>query len=274
MKILSFNPCLEAETNRLCIGRAPDRGDLEAIRNADAVILPQGCKKELYFMARENCPNVFPNYDAFYGYPGKTGQIELFERTGVAFPHSVIFPDVASFRRSWQGPPVPLPCVFKFSWGGEGKFVFFLESHEDFLHCMEKAETWEEKGLRGFLFQEYVPTGGKSLRVVVMGRHIYSYWRVQQGKEKFYTNLSKGASIDRDSYPELQQKGGNAVRLFSCKTGINLAGLDFLFDVDSEKPVPLFLEINYYFRYRGLGTPDTYFKLLEEAVLDWLETLT
>ena len=37
--------------------------DLDAIRAADAVILPQGCYQSLYEMARKNCKHVFPNFD-------------------------------------------------------------------------------------------------------------------------------------------------------------------------------------------------------------------
>ena len=54
--ILSFHPCYVADTNRLCAGRDPDEEDLSAIRAADAVVLPQGCRGPLYQMARKNCP--------------------------------------------------------------------------------------------------------------------------------------------------------------------------------------------------------------------------
>ena len=71
--ILSFHPCYEADSNILCAGRDPDEKDLAAIRAADAVILPQGCREALYLLARQNCSYVFPDYDARFQYPGKTG---------------------------------------------------------------------------------------------------------------------------------------------------------------------------------------------------------
>jgi len=79
--ILSFHPCFEADKNILCAGRDPDLDDLAAIKLADAVILPQGCKKSLYEMAEQNCEHVFPDYKARFSFPGKTGQIKLFQET-------------------------------------------------------------------------------------------------------------------------------------------------------------------------------------------------
>ena len=62
--ILSFHPCFDADRNIICAGRDPDEKDLAAIRAADAVILPQGCREALYLLVRQNCPHVFPDYDA------------------------------------------------------------------------------------------------------------------------------------------------------------------------------------------------------------------
>ena len=88
--ILSFHPCYEADTNILCAGRDPDKADLSAIRAADAVILPQGCREALYRMARNNCPHVFPNYDARFSHDGKLEQIRLFREHECAHPDTEI----------------------------------------------------------------------------------------------------------------------------------------------------------------------------------------
>ena len=61
--ILSFHPIIEADRNIICAGRAPDENDLNAIRQATAVILPQGCSEALYRLARTNCERIFPNLD-------------------------------------------------------------------------------------------------------------------------------------------------------------------------------------------------------------------
>ena len=67
--ILSFHPCFEADYNIICAGREPCQDDLNAIKSADAVILSQGCGKKLYYMARENCPNVFPDFNTKFKFP-------------------------------------------------------------------------------------------------------------------------------------------------------------------------------------------------------------
>ncbi len=94
--ILSFHPCFVADKNIICAGRKPGKGDLEEISLADAVILPQGCSEMLYNMARENCRNVFPNFDARFKYPGKTGQILLFQETGVPHPETETYQTVSA----------------------------------------------------------------------------------------------------------------------------------------------------------------------------------
>ena len=88
--ILSYHPCSEADKNIICAGRNPDDDDLALIQAADALILPQGCYESLYQMARGNCPNIFPDYDVRFRYPGKIGQVRLFQETDVAHPKSLI----------------------------------------------------------------------------------------------------------------------------------------------------------------------------------------
>jgi ribosomal protein S6--L-glutamate ligase len=150
--------------------------------------------------------------------------------------------------------------------------VFELKMPADRVGLLEMLEKMERAGYGGFLVQEKIETLGRDLRVVVMGDRFYSYWRVQREGENFYHNLSQGAEIDKDSDPDLQAAGIRHVRDFCLRTGINLAGLDLLFrcrngEVD---PVPLFLEINYYFGRKGLGGSEEYYKLLRGAVDEWL----
>ena len=95
--ILSFHPCFSGDRQIFCAGREADEKDLAAIRSADAVILPQGCRPSLHAMARENCPHVFPNYDARFAYPRKSGQVSLFRRIGVSHPRTEIYETVDAF---------------------------------------------------------------------------------------------------------------------------------------------------------------------------------
>ena len=98
--ILSFHPIFEGDKNILCAGREPGADDLAAVRAADAVIIPQGCKASLYTMARENCANVFPNYDARFEYPGKIGQTRLFRKLNAPHPKTEIYTSHSSFLTS------------------------------------------------------------------------------------------------------------------------------------------------------------------------------
>lgn len=262
--IVSFHPLFEGDKYIICAGRDPNQKDLDAILAADAVLLPQGCRQSLYGMARKNCARVFPNYDTRFAYPGKIGQIRLFRETATPHPESRTYAALSDF----DGEFPAFPFVFKFDWGGEGHNVFLIRSHEDFEGIMEKTARFEKTGQRGFLLQEYVPTQNRDLRVVVIGRHVTSYWRVQKDDGNFRSNLSEGGVTDADSDPDLQEQGIGLVKDFCEKTGINLAGFDLLFS--SESKSFLFLEINYFFGRQGLGGSEKYYELLDAGIRDWL----
>ncbi|MCK5405698.1 MAG: glutathione synthase [Desulfobulbaceae bacterium] len=266
MNVLSYHLCIEAAQNRILSG-TPSVDDIKALESSDAVILPQPCRESLYRAACRSCSQVFPNYDAFFEYQGKTGQDRLFKKMGVPYPQTFSFFDVNQF--SAKASPLGFPFVFKLSWGGEGKNVFLVTSEKELAHCLVKARESEKQGEKGFLVQEYIPTGGRSLRVVVIHDRFFSYWR-QDENGGFYTNLAKGAVLDHQSSPDLQEKAVHALRDFCRKTKINLAGFDFLFDEKSQDPLPLFLEINYCFRCKGLGGVGEYHKLLAQGIKEWL----
>ncbi len=273
-RVLSFNPCIEAGQNFYCPGGAVSDVHIRAIKRADAVILPQSCPEDLYRLARRYCEWVLPNLDAYFDYPGKTGQARLFRELGVPHPRTLTFRNMSDFERHWSGPDLfPMPFVFKASSGGEGRYVFLVTSKAEFHECLDRARQWERSGMSGFLIQEFVPNGGRSLRVVVIGNTYHAYWRVQRDSRSFYTNIAKGAYIDRRSDPDLIERAVEKLNDFCSKTGINLAGFDFLFSENRAFPGPIFLEINYFFRKKGLGGPDNYFRLLEQGVREWICSL-
>jgi ribosomal protein S6--L-glutamate ligase len=273
--ILSFNPIFSGDKNLVCAGRDPGDGELAALRAAAAVILPQGCPRKLYEMARMNCSRVFPNYDARFRYPGKIGQIRLFRETAVRHPRSLIFSDSAALQRRCPDIPESLPFgfpfVFKFDWGGEGETVFLIRSETDFKAARRRAFTYERTGQKGFILQEYIPTRRRSLRAVVIGRHYLSYWRIQPDPNVFQVNLARGARIDKESSPERQREVLRDLEGFCEKTGIDLAGFDFLISTDSQPGDRYFLEINYFFGRTGLGGQAVYYKLLTAEIDRWLK---
>jgi ribosomal protein S6--L-glutamate ligase len=232
----------------------------------------------LYEMARNNCRHVFPNYDVRFTYPDKIGQIELFRKTGAPHPKTETFPSLHAYRNRYGGKQsradFDYPFVFKFSWGGEGESVYLVRSAEEFDRMMEKAAVYERGGVNGFLLQEYIPAGGKTLRVVVVGQAMVSYWRIQDGKGSFYSSLAKGAVVDTDSDSTGRAVAEKTVVQFCHETGINLAGFDLIFSAlsgtEKEQQQPLFLEINYFFGRKGLGGSEKFYALLYSEVEKWL----
>ena len=272
--IVSFHPLFEADKNIICAGRQPNEEDLTAIRAADAVILSQGCYRELYEMARENCPHVFPNYDARFKYPGKINQIKLFRKFKISHPASETFSDVTSFQQQHGETAAKLsfdfPVVFKLDWGGEGETVYLIKSAGELREILQKIAGYETSGQARFILQDYIPSNNRTLRVVILGRRVISYWRIQENNDGFYANLSKGAVIDSKAQPELQHKAVALVKYLCQKTGINLAGFDVIFSSEEGDPDPMLLEINYFFGRKGLGGSENYYRILLVEIQNWL----
>ena len=272
--ILSYHPCYVADKNLLCAGRNPGEEDLAAIKDAAAVILPQGCYQSLYEMARNNCRHVFPNFDIRFKYTGKIGQTRLFKEADVPHPKTEAYQNVGALSKHYVGfptkPGCDFPFVFKFDWGGEGDHVYLIKSSEEFINILETAKNIEKSGQTGFIIQEKIPSRNRSLRVVVIGGAYISYWRVQENMEKFGSNIAKGAVIDANADSDLQEIGVRSVKDFCCEQKINLAGFDVLFSSEAENKTPFFLEINYFFGRKGLGGSERFYELLTTEIQTWL----
>ena len=272
--ILSFHPCYEADANIICAGREPDDKDRSAILAASAVVLPQGCKESLYRLARRHCRHVFPNYDARFNYPGKIGQAKLFHDLNAPHPRTWIFEDSAHFKRCGDAALVKgFPLVFKLDWGGEGETVFLLKDRSDLDEALARARAYEKTGQPGFIVQRFVPHANQTLRVVVIGQTLRSYWRIQDSRSTFGTSLSHGARIDAEANPHLRRKTIENARRFCRQAHINLAGLDYIFAMgphEPEDPPALLLEINYFFGRIGLGGSERFYTLLQAEIDRWL----
>ncbi len=275
--ILSFHPCFSGDHFRLCAGREPDAADLAAIRAADAVVLPQGCRESLCTMARQHCDHVFPDYAARFAWPGKLGQIRLFREMKVPHPKTESFRTIGEYRDRYgagdRPPDTGFPAVFKFDWGGEGDNVFCIGSHNDLRAALERAVRYEQTGQKGFLLQRYVPGGERTLRVTVIGNTYRAYWRQPEETGGFYATVSRGGRIDQDADPLRKDRAITAVRDFCRNTGINLAGFDLIFSRDDPAETPLFLEINYYFGRRGLGGSEAFYDLLLQEIHQWISDI-
>ena len=237
---------------------------------ASAVLLPPGRLPALYAQARRYCGLVFPEYGPRYAYPGKIGDIRLFQELNLPHPRTECFDDLSSCPDSyWEN--IEYPVIVKHSTGGEGRLVYVAHGPQEAADVLSVFQGMERSGLYGFMVQELVPADQRTLRVVVMHRQVYSYWRVQLDEHKVVHNLAQGGRIDDDSDQDLQAQGRSLVGQLCDRTGINLAGIDVLFDFRSDRePQPLLLEINYFFAVHGLGGLEAYHEKLKLAVREWL----
>ncbi len=275
--LLSFHPIIEGDAHRLCAGRDPGPEDLAAMQAASAIVLPQGCRESLYRAARNACSRVFPNYDARFAYPGKSGQVRLFREQGVPHPESLIFADIDDFKRRHPQPetlPIAPPVVVKRDWGGEGQGVYPAPDTAALRHTLQRLENTENEDHKGFVIQRFIPTRPRVLRVVVVGRRLITYWRVMApGDDPFAkAGLALGGRLDDQSDPDLMRAAEAAVEQLCRASGIDLAGFDLLFTHDAAiapPAQPIFLEINYFFGRRGLGGSEALYTLLRGAIRDW-----
>ena len=169
--------------------------------------------------------------------------------------------------------PRQYPYVIKLDWGGEGQTVYLINSDESLQQILKQIAGFEKSGQSGFLLQEYIPSGRRTLRIAAIGRQLFSYWRVQPDINNFYTNLRSGAIIEPETHPELQRQAEVAVREICRATGINLAGFDIIFSTKLKDPQPLLLEINYFFGRRGLGGSEAFYKILQAEIQAWLDSI-
>ncbi len=268
--ILSFHPLITAEENINCAGRPPGAAEKEALLRAEAVILPQGVREDLYRLCRALCPLVWPNYDARFDCPGKVGQALLFARLGVKRPRTLIFPSVQDFLTR-RGGGMPRPFVLKGNLGGEGRAVFPVSGAADQAAALRILSQPLGPGQGGFLQQEIIDHSGRDLRVVLAGKKTTAYWRVAPPGETFFNNISAGGRADFESDPELIEKGKASALAFSTKTGMDLVSFDLMFDRGTDSPEPLFIELNHFFGRSALGGSEDYYRLVKQAARDWLK---
>jgi ribosomal protein S6--L-glutamate ligase len=271
--ILSFHPCLETDANIILGSRRINDDDIDLIRRADAIILPQGRPEDIYEACSNSCAVRFPNYDARFKYPGKIGQSLLFEEYGFPHPKTLCWRTVEEYQKSFPSESFPhsIPFLIKDDKTHEAEGAFLVEDKKSLTRSLEFLKQRERSGHSGFVTQDFVPSEGNVLRVVIIGKRIISYWKRPSEPGGLITTISRGAKVDHHWRPDLKEKGHTAVRDLAMKTGINLAAADLVFPISEKDPNPFFLEINYYFGREGLGGAQNYYRLLYQAVRDWLE---
>jgi len=271
--ILSFHPCLDTDVQIILGDKRLDSEHMDLIQNAEAIILPQGKIHELYKACSGSKARIFPNYEMRFKYPGKLGQALLFRDYGCMHPQTLIWNTVKEFKDAHPDPglfPHDLPFFIKKDTGHEAEGVYLVEESASLSKTLSFLALLEAEGQKGFITQDAVPCRGNVLRAVIIGKQFITYWKRPERPDRNITTISRGAIIDHDWQPDLQEKGKVQALLLSAKTGINLAAIDFVFPLKEKEPDPLILEINYYFGRRGLGGTGNYYRLLYKAIQDWL----
>jgi ribosomal protein S6--L-glutamate ligase len=271
--ILSFHPCIDAHVQIVLGDRHLASDDLKLIHGADAIILPQGCTEDLYKACIDSRAFVFPDYDMRFRYPGKMRQRLLFKGFGFPHPETLCWPAVKDFKKAYARPggfPHKLPFLIKDDMSHEGDGVFLIKDRPSLAEALDYLDRRERSGLPGFVTQAFIPCRGNALRAVIIGKQVITYWKRPNRKGQIITTISRDAVVDHDWKPDLQEKGKAHALGLSQQTGINLAAIDFVFPGLMKEPEPLFLEINYYFGRRGLGGTENFYKLLYQAIQDWL----
>jgi ribosomal protein S6--L-glutamate ligase len=269
--IVSMHPIIEGDEFYWDRG-VWDKDLFGSLQKAAAIILPQTVERELYYLCKKVCPQVFPNYDLRFLWEGKIGDTFAFWTYGVKHPHTLVFPRVETLLgdHSQMDHPVPdllqYPFVMKGAHAGEGRQVWLIENETELEEKLQTLLHLELEGIRGFVIQEYLPALDKDLRVVVVGDQVHSYWRKAP---TFLHNVVQGGEIDSASDKELQEVGREKVREFCRRSGINLAAFDLVFPAADDEP--FFLEINYTFGRTGLGGSERFYTLLHDAVNQWLQ---
>jgi ribosomal protein S6--L-glutamate ligase len=271
--ILSFHPCFLGDTLVILGDGTLDEHDLRHIEAADIIILPQYCTPELYRTCKRSSAQIFPNYDTRFKYPGKIGQSFLFKNYDCPHPKTLPWDSVRAFNEAYEGRgdfSHRMPFLIKADQAHEAEGIYTITDRRELDRSLEDLGRLEKSRSSGFISQELIRAEGNVLRAVIVGSKINTYWKRARETGQMIVTISHGAEIDRAWKPELQTKGKIEAERLVAATGINLAAIDFIFDFKSPDPQPLFLEINYIFGRRGLGGSMAFYRLLAEAVQEWL----
>jgi ribosomal protein S6--L-glutamate ligase len=272
--ILSFHPTLAADHNRLLVSQRPlNPGDVAAVCRAQAVLLPQICRRDLYTLVAGLGVPHFPRQGARLAFDGKVGNHHLFSALNLPQPRTTAFASLQDALHAWQegrldAAGLKPPLVAKGAGGGMGDNVFLVRSPQELAALQTRLETYCAWGPPGLVLQELVPTDGRDLRVIILGSWRDAFWRVGPPGE-FRANLSRGGRIVRDQDPQALAAALNLAEHLAKAVGLDVAAVDMLMHPQRG---PLLLEINHYFGREALGGSEAFLRLYLQQVQSWLES--
>ncbi|MBU2489753.1 MAG: glutathione synthase [Proteobacteria bacterium] len=275
IRLISLHPQVHGDAGfALPAGRSLSSGQRKLLSRARAAVVPQSIREAAWAECLALCPRIFPDYHCRFGWEGKRGNHRLFASLGLPHPATRSFASVAEFARLHPpGAPLPLafPLVVKADQGGGGFCVFLVRNPDGFCAALSALKAREAAGEPGFVVQEYVDHGGRDLRVVLVGKRMIPYWRVQDNPAEFRNNLGRGARIEPRGDPVLTARGLDAAKALRQRSGINLAAVDILFRPGGD---PLLSEVNFVFGRKGVGGTPRFRSILREEVEQWIAGLS
>lgn len=192
-KKISFGKRLRSCPNFSCLGVNPNWEDYPAeaqarICAADRVYYPTSLYETALLSLGKS---VFPH--SYYGFLGnKIQQSNLFQLLNISHPKTRIYR--GKNRRARVFKDFSMPFVAKTPVGSsQGRGVFLIEDES-------ALDTYLQDHPVAYI-QEYLPIDRDLRIVLIAGRVVHAYWRLQHSKD-FRNNVSQGATISFDDIPE------------------------------------------------------------------------
>lgn len=268
--VLSFHPIIKADINLSVAGKSSlSKGAIEAIKKADAIILPQIAPIFLYEMVIEKQKPHFPDQTLRFQWKDKADQLRSFDEWEIPYPKTFIFESLKSFMETdlSKFSSLGYPFFLKSALEHEGQGIILVKDEQDLNHIRAKLPAFLITG--PILAQEYISTNGCVLRVVSLYKFHLAYWKKDETE---IVSISRGARILRRYRKDLIQKGIQEILRLKDKVRLDLAAVDIVFNM--EKPsLPYLLEVNFFFGRKGLGGRKGFYKLLLRAIQSWLREI-
>ncbi|HDM25632.1 MAG TPA: hypothetical protein ENG24_03445, partial [Thermoplasmatales archaeon] len=219
--IISLHPIIEADIYLITANKPLLSPQKKLIKQAKAIIMHQACRGDVYWFCRTYCPHVFPNYDYRFPGEGKIGDTLLWQTLKLPHPKTEIYPDVNTFftlHSGFKKLPFSYPFILKGNRGGEGEMVFFIENEKQLKNVLDLIRGFEiNQNWHGFILQEFIPHD-RSLRVVIIGRKRFYYWRIQ--KQNWKVSVAHGAEIDKQVSKKIKKEVDIYLKKLCYITGI------------------------------------------------------
>jgi len=142
---------------------------------------------------------------------------------GIPMPTTYLSATIKSAKSILEG--LNYPIVMKFPQGTGGKGVLFSESYSSASSMLDALSALKQS----FLIQEYIETGGKDIRVIVVGEKVVSAYQRKADIKEMRANVHSGGTGEKlevidDDIRKLSLKTARAVQADICGVDILKSG--------------------------------------------------